>query len=195
MPTDEQMMWQVQTNDDVQAFAQLMKRWRRPINRLCARVTGDIHLAEDLCQETFTKVFFRRKQYRPKAKFSTWLWQIALNLCYSRLRKTQSRLDRQSDSACASNPIAFEAICEQPTPDQGLLAQEQAELVRQALLRLGEASRLILILRYCEGMKLCDVAAKLGIPEATAASRCAVALARLARTLERDLAPRGRTRL
>ncbi len=51
--TDEQAMWRVQTQDDHRAFAQLVGRWEEPIRRLCARLTGDPHRAEDLKQETF----------------------------------------------------------------------------------------------------------------------------------------------
>src|SRR5258708_10015326 len=85
--TDEQAMWRVQTQADERAFAQLVARWQGPIQRLCARMTGDPHCGEDLAQETFVRVFARRKEYQPTGKFSTWLWRIALNLSYHELRR------------------------------------------------------------------------------------------------------------
>ena|SRR5579862_7988474 len=180
------MMWQVQTNDDPGAFAWLVKRWEKPIKHLCAQMTGDVHLAEDLCQEAFTKVFTRRKQYRPEARFSTWLWRIALNLCYSTLRKRQSRLDRRLEPSEEGSPILSEAVSEQFCPDQDLLAREEVDLIQHALLSLPDSLRLILILRYWDGMKLREIAGKLGISETTTTSRCAAALARLTRVLEKD---------
>jgi len=48
----------------------------------CARMTGNLQQGEDLKQETFTRIFVRRKDFRQGCKFSTWLWRIALNLCY-----------------------------------------------------------------------------------------------------------------
>ena len=48
--SDEQLMWRVKLADDAQAFAGLMTRWQRPIQRLCIRMTGDSHHAEDLAQ-------------------------------------------------------------------------------------------------------------------------------------------------
>ena len=84
-PSDEQAMWRVQTQDDPAAFATLMRRWQEPIRRLCERMTGDHHRAEDLAQEAFTRVFARRKDYQPQGKFSTFLWRIALNLCHDDL--------------------------------------------------------------------------------------------------------------
>jgi RNA polymerase sigma-70 factor (ECF subfamily) len=80
--SDEQAMWRVQHRDDAVAFAQLMRRWEKPVQNLCARMTGDAHHAEDLAQDVFARVFAKRADYKPSAKFSTWIWRIALNRCY-----------------------------------------------------------------------------------------------------------------
>ena len=85
--TDEQAMWLVQTDADQKAFTTLVKRWEGPIFRLCARMLGDPHRGEDLKQEAFSRVFVKRKEFHMGAKFSTWLWRIALNLCYDELRR------------------------------------------------------------------------------------------------------------
>lgn len=53
--TDEQAMWRVQNADDPAAFARLVERWETPIQRLCARMTGDLHRVEDLAQEAFAR--------------------------------------------------------------------------------------------------------------------------------------------
>jgi len=55
--TDEQAMWRVRTEDDPEAFAQLVGRWQKPIQNLCTRMTGDSHRGEDLAQETFARLF------------------------------------------------------------------------------------------------------------------------------------------
>ena len=93
-PSDEQAMWRVQTQDDHGAFATLVERWERRIRQLCSRMTGDAHRGEDLKQETFLRVFEKRKQYQPGARFSTWLWRIALNLCYDDLRRPYRHRER-----------------------------------------------------------------------------------------------------
>lgn len=80
--TDEQAMQLVQSRADHAAFAQLVRRWEGPVRRLCIRMTGDEHRGEDLAQEAFAKVFANRQQFAVGKKFSTWLWRIALNVCF-----------------------------------------------------------------------------------------------------------------
>src|SRR5881296_429298 len=121
--TDEQAMWRVQTQDDHLAFAHLVGRWEAPIRRLCARLTGDPHRADDLKQETFARVFEKRKSFQPNARFSTWLWRIALNLCYDELR----RINRRGESPLAVDENEGGGLgqftTESPAPDFQLAAQ------------------------------------------------------------------------
>jgi RNA polymerase sigma-70 factor (ECF subfamily) len=186
--TDEQAMWRVQMQDDQSAFLQLVQRWEQPIFRLCARMTGDTQRGEDLKQETFARVFARRKEYRPPGRFSTWLWRIALNLCYDELRhrKRRSECSLEAEQAESATPI-WQNDNKEASPDLRLLAQEESELVRQALLELPEDRRTVLVLRYCEGLKLREIAEVLRIPETTASSRIAAGLAQLTRILEPEL--------
>ncbi len=184
--TDEQAMWRVQNNEDDAAFTCLVKRWEGPIVRLCARMTGDLHRGEDLKQEAFARVFARRKDFRPDAKFSTWLWRIALNLCYDELRRRECRPQTTAAFDPESEGTAPEAPSETLAPDAQMTATEDHGLVRQALLRLPETQRAALALRYCEGLKLREIAEILQVPETTASSRIAAGLAQITRLLEPD---------
>src|SRR5262245_43851913 len=124
--TDEQAMWRVQMHDDAQAFAQLVSRWEQPIQRLCTRMLDDQHRAEDLTQEAFARVFARRKEYQPNGKFSTFLWRVALNLCYDELRRLKRRqetaLDLDGNDALAGLDALTAA---EPSPDEQLQDEEQ----------------------------------------------------------------------
>ena len=97
--TDEQAMWRVRMEDDPHAFAQLVQRWEAPIQRLCCRMLGDSHKGQDLTQDAFSRVFAKRKEYQPSGRFSTFLWRIALNLCYDELRRLNAVLKPRSTSA------------------------------------------------------------------------------------------------
>ena len=183
--TDEQAMWRVQTQDDHRAFAQLVERWSGPIRDLCCRMTGDVHRGEDLKQETFARIFEKRKAYRHTGRFSTWLWRVALNVCYDELRRTRRRGEvpleaDEEPSLAAANALEANGR----SPDLDAAAQEEAELVRQALLRLPEIYRTVLVLRHYENLKLAKIAEVLEIPEGTVNSRMAEGLARLTRILE-----------
>src|SRR5208282_1522409 len=131
--TDEQAMWRIQTADDHAAFLHLVQRWEQPILRLCARMTGNLQEGEDLKQETFARIFVRRKDFRQGCKFSTWLWRIALNLCYDQLRKRQRHGEFSIEDGGDEAREAREQVSVEPSPDFGLASREEFELVRGAL--------------------------------------------------------------
>jgi RNA polymerase sigma-70 factor, ECF subfamily len=193
--TDEDAMWRVKTHDDHLEFSRLVKRWEEPIRRLCTRMTGDPHRGEDLRQETFLRLFERRKDYQVTGRFSTYLWRIALNLCYDELRRQERRSEFVRDPEPGDEASeAPDCAADGPGPDARAAQHEEGELVRQALGRLPEIYRTVLVLRHYEDMKLAKIAEILEIPEGTVNSRMAEALTRLSRILEPKLAPRPETR-
>jgi RNA polymerase sigma-70 factor (ECF subfamily) len=186
--TDEQAMWRVQYEDDHAAFAQLVQRWEAPIQRLCARMTGDLHKAEDLAQEAFTRVFHKRHDFNPTAKFSTWLWRIAINLCHDEQRRRMRRpeLSIESTGNEEEDRPQMEFASGDGGPAEAMQALERAEQVRRALMKLPEHYRGVVILRHYENLKFQEIAEVLGIPEGTVKSRMFEGLARLA-VLLRDV--------
>jgi len=190
--SDEEAMLRVKAGDDHQEFAWLVRKWEEPIRRLCTRLTGDAGRGEDLKQETFLRLFRSRKQYDRSAKFSTYLWRIALNLCHDEFRRLErcrqflrpiSEADDQNDSG------ATEAVSDAPGPDTHAAWLEESELVRQAVLGLPEIYRTVVVLRHYQELKLSEIAEVLQIPEGTVNSRMAEALTRLSRVLAPKLRP------
>lgn len=181
--TDEQAMWSVQTADDHEAFAELVRRWQEPIRRLCVRMTGDYQHGQDLAQEAFARVFAYRHRFTQGRKFSTWLWRIASNLCYDELRHAKRRGELSLENM-ADEP-ALQAV--ELAPDEQILEQERAELVRTALLALPETQRIVVVLREYEGLKMREIAEILSIPEGTVKWRMAEAMATLSRMLKSEL--------
>ena len=159
-----------------------------PIRNLCARMTGDLHRGEDLKQDVFVRLFERRKDYQPTGRFSSYLWRIALNLCYDELRRQERRRAFLGEADAADSAGAIEQRpSEAPGPDARAVQADESELVRRALLQLPEIYRAVLVLRHYEGLKLARIAEILEIPEGTVNSRMAEALSRLARLLEPKL--------
>ncbi len=203
-PSDEQLMWRVQTQDDHAAFGALMKRWEEPIRHLCARLTGDPHRSEDLAQEVFSRLFASRASFRQGSKFSTYLWRCALNHTYSDLRRTRNRretcLPENLDTDEGPQPSLGDFPGDEPTPHEAASRQETGEAVRRALTQLPEPYRAVLVLRHYQGLKFREIAEVLGLPEGTVKTRMTEALNELARLLRQPLdlklasAPNRRTR-
>ena len=181
--SDEQAMWRVQMQDDAEAFATLVERWEGPIQNLCTRMLGDAHRGEDLAQEAFARVFARRKDYEPVSRFSTFLWRIALNLCYDELRKINRRGESSLEDS-ADERGEFQFAADGAAPDFQLVEDERAEGVRRALLALAEPYRVVVVLRHYEGLKFREIGEVLDIPEGTVKSRMVEALNQLSRLLK-----------
>jgi RNA polymerase sigma-70 factor (ECF subfamily) len=182
--TDEQLMWRVKMEDDPQAFAALVQRWEKPIQRLGARMMADSHRGEDLAQDAFARLFSRRKDYEPSGRFATFLWRIGLNLCYDELRKRKRRQELALEELGEEfGDAGTSTISSHPSPDIIVAEAEQSETVRRALLELAEPYRVVVVLRHYEGLKFREIADVLGIPEGTVKSRMAEALSQLSRLL------------
>jgi RNA polymerase sigma-70 factor (ECF subfamily) len=144
-------------------------------------MTGDAHTAEDLTQEAFLRVFARRRTYEATARFSTFLWRVALNLCYDHLRRAGWDVERLADDAA---PAMLGLHSPSPRADACLERQERAEWVQGALIRLPTPYRVVVVLRHYEGLRFREIAEVLGVPEGTVKSRMAEALHRLAKLLQ-----------
>ena len=189
--TDEQAMWRVQQHDDHGAFTVLVQRWQTPLRRLATRMLADEHRAEDIAQDTFSRVFAHRQDYRPEHRFSTWLWRISINLCHDELRRRQRRpetplelsADSTEDGVVSGLGGAPTWVADSATPSEHAVVADTARIVRLALQALPVLYRSVVILRHYEGLKFSEIATVLDIPEGTVKSRMVESLARLARSL------------
>ena len=180
-------MWRVRSNDDAEAFAELVNKWQGSIQRLCVRMLGDSHRGEDLAQEAFARLYAKRADYQPAARFSTYLWRVAMNLCYDELRRLKRRPENSLESFDTEEPFSLldaHAAVEE-TPESEIQNREQAELVREALQKLPEHYRAVVVLRHYEDLKFREIADVLDIPEGTVKSRMAEGLQQLSEILTR----------
>jgi len=90
IPTDEELIGRFQ-DGDIYAFEQIVKRYKDQLLNYAYRFLGDIADSEDLVQETFLRVFRKRKAYRNIAKFSTWIYTITGNLAKTELRRRKKK--------------------------------------------------------------------------------------------------------
>jgi RNA polymerase sigma factor (sigma-70 family) len=110
--TDTDLIARVLSSEDQHAFAELVRRYQSPVRAFLARMTrGDTHLADDLAQETFVKAWRKLPTYRGSARFSTWLFGIAVNEFRSVARQRKElALDEIEESQAGAAQPARESI-------------------------------------------------------------------------------------
>ncbi len=150
---------------DVAAFEELISGQQDRIYNLAYRMMGDPDLAMDLAQEVFLKAFRNMKKFRSEARFSTWLYSIASNLCLDEIRKIKRRpqehsLDRPIETQ--EGPMEREMASSQPGPEERAEQSETRRAIQEALLRLPRDQRLLIVLRDLEDISYQEIAERLG---------------------------------
>ncbi len=159
---------------DEEAFAALFNKYKNLVYRTAYLMLDSPEDAEDVLQEVFLQVYRSLPSFDPsKGSFTTWLYRATVNHCLSRLRRRRFltvSLEKVPPSALTGNS----------SPQDRL---EEGEAVRQALTRLSEKLRVVVILRYYLDLSYAEIAQILDIPVGTVKSRLDLAL----RTLRREL--------
>jgi RNA polymerase sigma-70 factor (ECF subfamily) len=154
-------------DDDAEAFAELVELYHRRLVLVLQHLVNNAEEAEDLAQEVFLRVYRGRKKYRPKAKFSTWLFTIAnhlaLNVLRSRQRKPVVPLNLRDSGPLGPRPAEQLVQDQGPAPHQRLQQEELAAVVRQALEGLNERQRIAVVLNKFEDMNYADIAEVMGL--------------------------------
>jgi RNA polymerase sigma-70 factor, ECF subfamily len=167
---------------DADAFTVLVERHQERILRVCERLLHDREEARDAAQEVFLKAFRRAGSFRPQAQVSTWLYRIAVNHCLNRLRRRRIvRMVSFGALGGGEGESAWDPPGEEPDPHRQLAARERWRATREALARLPEGQRAVLVLARFEGLSYREIAEALGITVGAVESR----LVRAMRTLER----------
>jgi RNA polymerase sigma-70 factor, ECF subfamily len=170
---------------ETDAFSLLVRRWERPIYGLSLRMLGCDEDARDVCQETFLAAFRNLRKFRGDAKFSSWLYRIALNACHSRLRK-QSAMAEQSIDHEDGDGRRFEiADCGLEDLPERLQRDQRAEMVRKALHALPVEMRQVIIMKEYEELTFAEIAEILQIPVSTVKSRVYTGLQQMGARLEK----------
>ena len=172
--SDEDLMLSCRDGDEG-AFETLYRRYEKPIFSFIYRMVLSAADAEDLCQETFLKVIRAKKKYRKTAKFKTWLFNIALNLCRDRIRRmkfrSHSSLNSPAFSQDSEETNKQQSICDSSSdPTRQVQKEEMNSLVQQAFIKLPQQQRTVVILRQYHAMKFSEIAKIMNCPLGTAKS-------------------------
>jgi RNA polymerase sigma-70 factor (ECF subfamily) len=170
MNVDAALVQQARQGDQ-QAFAALYARHQRTIYSLIRHLTADPEAAADLTQDTFVKAWHGLPRLRADVAFSGWLRIIATNLVRDRGRRRKPEV-LMTDSANDDGSVP-ETADESPAMTDQLILSEQQWAVRNAVSRLPEPQRLVVVMHHFEDMPVAEIAAELGVPLGTVLSRLA----------------------
>jgi RNA polymerase sigma-70 factor (ECF subfamily) len=179
---DEVLMLRYQSGD-VRAFEILLTRHRRPIFNFILRFVGSRELAEDLLQETFLRVIRSAANYKRQAKFTTWLYTIARNLCVDQSRRAKHRKAQSLDapmSQSGESGTLLDVVPGKDMPsDRAAVSSEIHNKLKEAVDRLSEEQREVFLMREFLDMPFKEIATVVGVPENTVKSRMRYALEKL----------------
>ncbi len=169
MERTEECEWVSRTlNGDLGAFERLYSRHRARIFSALIYRTRSKEDAEDLLQTTFLRAYLGLKGFRRESAFSTWLMQIAMNVCTTFHRAEQSRRIRQDTvEACdATLRLIWEPTSE-PNPEDYTLLNERRSVVEEHIKDLPYPYRDVTELRYLKDRSYLEITAELNVPIGT----------------------------
>ncbi|MEP6716728.1 MAG: RNA polymerase sigma factor [Terriglobia bacterium] len=156
---------------------ELFERYKDRVYSIALRYSGNPGAAQDISQETFLKLFAGIGTFRGDASFESWLYRLVVNACFDQRRRNwrlQPALQAFFDVLKAPEESVLDDI----------LRSETSERVRNAVANLPSKQRMIVVLRYTQGLTYDDIAAAVGCSPGTVASRLSRAHQTLARRLK-----------
>jgi RNA polymerase sigma-70 factor, ECF subfamily len=170
--SSEELLVAAGTGDE-DAFEELINKHRMELINFFFRMVWDRHLAEDLAQEVFVRLFTNASRYEPKARFRSYLYRIARSCWIDQHRKTKSRrlersLDAETETGASLRDVL---IAETEKPEDSARKEEFVKGLVGAIDALPEDHKMVFVLSQVENLRYKEIAEILGIPEGTVKSR------------------------
>jgi len=180
--SDEELVEACQTGE-ASAFDVLVARWEDKIRGATYRFLGSEEEARDVAQEAFLKAYRALGGFKREARFSSWLYQIATNLCRDRLRRRRTRATVSLEELEETGPVISDP---RPGAHEKLLQSDLGRVVRRAVDALPEEQREVVILKEYQGLTFLEIAQALDVPLSTVKTRLYRGLGQLRLRLERE---------
>ena len=171
MPTTDDQLVALAAGGDTDAFNQLVVRWERPIFALAYRVLGQEDDARDVCQEAFLRAFRAIGGFKGQAKFSSWLYRIALNLCRDWMRR-ERRVRMVAPAADGeAGPLDVLVDPDSYAVEDTVVRRELGRAVERVMAGLPEEQRTAIVLKEYHGLTFREIADLQGCPLSTVKTR------------------------
>ena len=170
-PTDHQLVLRVQKGDK-RAFDLLVLKYQYKLQAIVSRFVRDTDEVADVTQEAFIKAYRALPKFRGDSQFYTWLYRIAINTAKNYLvSKSRRPSSTDIDVADAEQFADNEKLIDDTSPEDFIMTQELAQVIKDSLSQLPEDLRTALTLREFEGMSYEEIADVMGCPVGTVRSR------------------------
>lgn len=167
----QEMLWISESRrGDAVAFNRLVLKWERRIFNLALRMLEDRDEAAEAAQEVFLSAYRNIRRFRQDARFSTWLYRIAVNQCISKLRKRPPGVHVSLDSNERDSGIVAQ-LPPTESHERDFLIEETRARVRKALATLGPEQRAVLELKFYQDLTFEQIAEIIPAPLSTIKSR------------------------
>lgn len=181
--SDEDLVEAFQSGD-ISAFDHLVSRWDRKIQGVIYRLVGNHEEARDLSQEAFLKAYRALGTFKREARFSSWLYQIAVNATRDRLRRRRRHADLSLDDIEERPETALRDA--RPTAFDLIESSDLSRAVAAAVAALPEEQREVVILKEYQGLTFPEIAETLDVPLSTVKTRLYRGLVQLRIRLQRQ---------
>ena len=168
--TDEELILSFQEGNNF-AYNELVKRYKDRLVNFIYRYVGNYDDSEDIVQDTLVKVYVSKHLYKEIAKFSTWIYTIAINLAKTKVIKKQKNKVFSLSSAYDDKDKDFDVKDDAYLPDDNANSRFQDELIQKALDSIPENYRKLVILRDIEEFSYEEISEMTGLPMGTVKSR------------------------
>jgi RNA polymerase sigma factor (sigma-70 family) len=169
--SDEELILEFQRNNNIKAYEILVKRYKNPLINYVFRFLGDYELCLDIVQETMIKVYRYKDSYSSIAKFSTWIYTIAGNLARTEYQRRKRRKLFSINAYGEDKDEDYEIPDESYMPDQITDSGIKDKIIHDALLKVSDAYREVVILRDIQGLSYEEISEITGIAIGTVKSR------------------------
>jgi RNA polymerase sigma-70 factor (ECF subfamily) len=173
---------------DASAFADLVERFQKRVYYLAFQMLGNHLDADEVVQESFVRIYKRRKDLAGVTNFPSFLTRIATNYSIDLLRKRKGHSQMLDDSASLPGEIQVELSRKVRTPDVHFKNKVLMEEIRRALATLPPRQKITALLHDVEGYSKSEISEILDCPEATVRSNLHIARKKLKKILEKRLA-------
>lgn len=166
--TEEKDIIERLRSGDKQAFEKLYEEYKKMVLYMAYDLTGVMQEAEDIMQETFTRVYTGIKKFRGESSLKTWIFKIMLNLCRSsnRRKKVASFFGISSVSRDGNEEYSIDIGINDDHADN-IYHRQRLRAVRNAIIKLPGRQKEVFVMKHLKEMKISEIADVLGSPEGT----------------------------